>query len=161
MNGIAHARTEPAGHAARPTRSQEAISGVVIALENAYAALRQRWPELPAVVITVFYDRHRSVRGYFWDGQWRSPSWRHNPLRSPTRAARLCWDRSPDSALPLGAPASRLFTCRCAYASRAVGAVWLAQHLGGGWRLLGLCRFGRAPNCSRPAVSPSTCYWCA
>ena len=24
------------------------------------------------MVITVFYDRHRSVRGYFWDGQWRS-----------------------------------------------------------------------------------------
>ncbi|MCC7359939.1 MAG: hypothetical protein IT317_10705 [Anaerolineales bacterium] len=54
------------------TRSHQAISGVVIALEEAYAALRSRWPELPAVVITVFYDRHRSVRGYFWDGQWRS-----------------------------------------------------------------------------------------
>ncbi len=55
-----------------PTRSQDAISGVVIALEHACATLRQHWPELPAVVITVFYDRHRSVRGYFWDGQWRS-----------------------------------------------------------------------------------------
>jgi hypothetical protein len=53
-------------------RSTQAISAVVIALEEAYAALRLRWPELPAVVITVFYDRHRSVRGYFWDGQWRS-----------------------------------------------------------------------------------------
>jgi hypothetical protein len=52
--------------------SAQAISAVVIALEEAYAALRLRWPELPAVVITVFYDRHRSVRGYFWDGQWRS-----------------------------------------------------------------------------------------
>ena len=58
--------------AMKPARAQEAISGVVIALEDSYAALRQRWPELPAVVITVFYDRHRSVRGYFWDGQWRS-----------------------------------------------------------------------------------------
>jgi hypothetical protein len=54
------------------SRSAQAISAVVIALEEAYAALRVRWPELPAVVITVFYDRHRSVRGYFWDGQWRS-----------------------------------------------------------------------------------------
>lgn len=53
-------------------RSAQVISAVVIALEEAYAALRLRWPELPAVVITVFYDRHRSVRGYFWDGQWRS-----------------------------------------------------------------------------------------
>jgi hypothetical protein len=60
------------GPAIKPARAQEAISGVVIALEDSYAALRQRWPELPAVVITVFYDRHRSVRGYFWDGQWRS-----------------------------------------------------------------------------------------
>ncbi|MCC6189019.1 MAG: hypothetical protein IT318_08285 [Anaerolineales bacterium] len=60
------------GLAMKPARAQEAISGVVIALEDSYAALRRRWPELPAVVITVFYDRHRSVRGYFWDGQWRS-----------------------------------------------------------------------------------------
>jgi hypothetical protein len=49
-------------------RSGEVISHVVAALEQAYAALRRRWPDLPAVVITVFYDRHRSVRGYFWDG---------------------------------------------------------------------------------------------
>jgi hypothetical protein len=57
---------------AAPSQAREAISHVVVALENAYAALRRRWPELPPVVITVFYDRHRSVRGYFWDGQWRS-----------------------------------------------------------------------------------------
>ena len=67
--GVASARST---HGATPTRSQQAISGVVIALEEAYAALKLCWPELPAVVITVFYDRHRSVRGYFWDGQWRS-----------------------------------------------------------------------------------------
>ena len=63
-----HRRSAPL---AQP-KAQEAISHVVVALENAYGALRNRWPELPAVVITVFYDRHRSVRGYFWDGQWRS-----------------------------------------------------------------------------------------
>jgi hypothetical protein len=61
-----------ASHGLAVPHSAQAISAVVIALEEAYAALRLRWPELPAVVITVFYDRHRSVRGYFWDGQWRS-----------------------------------------------------------------------------------------
>jgi hypothetical protein len=62
---------------ASPSQTREAISHVVAALENAYAALRRRWHELPPVVITVFYDRHRSVRGYFWDGQWRSAA---NPM---------------------------------------------------------------------------------
>jgi len=57
---------------ASPAQAWEVISHVVVALENAYAELRRRWHELPPVVITVFYDRHRSVRGYFWDGQWRS-----------------------------------------------------------------------------------------
>jgi hypothetical protein len=79
MNLQSHMAAEPAAaatrHAAQPGKAsptQQAISGVISALEDCYAALRQRWPELPAVVITVFYDRHRSVRGYFWDGQWRS-----------------------------------------------------------------------------------------
>jgi len=58
----------------RPGRAAEAISRVIIALEDCYAALRLRWPGLPGVVITVFYDRHRSLRGRVrvWDGQWRS-----------------------------------------------------------------------------------------
>jgi hypothetical protein len=80
MPAATHAWQQTAGPAGRHRRSarpaqcqtQEAISHVVLALENAYSVLRRRWPELPAVVITVFYDRHRSVRGYFWDGQWRS-----------------------------------------------------------------------------------------
>lgn len=71
--GLQAAKSSPrANHVPVATRSAQAISAVVIALEEAYGALRLRWPELPAVVITVFYDRHRSVRGYFWDGQWRS-----------------------------------------------------------------------------------------
>ena len=71
--GIALASgSHPLTQVGRRESAPEAISGVIVALEDCYAALRQRWPDLPGVVITVFYDRHRSVRGYFWDGQWRS-----------------------------------------------------------------------------------------
>ncbi len=63
---------QPLAPISRSGRAAEAISRVIIALEDCYAALRLRWPDLPGVVITVFYDRHRSLRGYFWDGQWRS-----------------------------------------------------------------------------------------
>ncbi len=48
----------------------ERVSVVVTAIEEAYAALRDVWPELPDVAVTVFYDRRRRNRGFFWASQW-------------------------------------------------------------------------------------------
>jgi hypothetical protein len=48
----------------------ERTSAVVTAIEQAYAALQDVWPELPNVAVTVFYDRRRRNRGYYWRHQW-------------------------------------------------------------------------------------------
>lgn len=74
VSKIAPNGRQPSAPVSQPGRAAEASSRVIIALEDCYAALRLRWPDLPGVVITVFYDRRRSLRGRVrvWDGQWRS-----------------------------------------------------------------------------------------